>query len=175
MLIPLPVLRCLFFWIFLQIPVLLSFLDMCIICVLHSAICQIELVMWKKLTVSGKLNVIGEIEVHLKFPWIERADLIRLLPPTLSKMMLSKEKIICRIEAWGTVQEKKKHEGSYLQLSGKDSALISQTNAFRWCSHYWTAVWAIGAHANCAFSCWALGVRPFPANKRKIIQVKWKS
>jgi hypothetical protein len=57
---------------------------------------KIELVMAnkrKKLTISDKLNVIGEVEAHPNIPRIEMANCLGLPPSTLSKIMLSKEKI----------------------------------------------------------------------------------
>jgi hypothetical protein len=57
---------------------------------------KIELVMAnkrKKLTISDKLNVIGEVEARLNVPRIEMANRLGLPPSTLSKIMLSREKI----------------------------------------------------------------------------------
>jgi hypothetical protein len=47
----------------------------------------------KKLTISDKLNVIGEVEDHPNIPHIEMANHLGLPPSTLSKIMLSTEKI----------------------------------------------------------------------------------
>jgi hypothetical protein len=73
---------------------------------------KIELVMAnkrKKLTVSDKLNVIYEVEAHLNIPHTEMANCFVLPPSTLSKIMLSKEKITDAEYKCGAQAKKRKN------------------------------------------------------------------
>jgi hypothetical protein len=63
----------------------------------------------KKLTISDKLNVIGEVEARQNVPRIEMTNRLGLPPSTLSKIMLSKEKITDAEYKCGAQAKKRKY------------------------------------------------------------------